>query len=434
MNDINLLYQSILGRPVDSYGYLHYQKLIKESKWTIHNVKNDLINSKEKRRNDIKALYPKHLYREADEIGLNFYLNSNLSIYDIENQLKNSDERNLSINEYSEYYKHFPIKLSDKQYQESMLFLKTLDNYFLKTFNRNIDNINKFFYHLMYFKNKDYINNDLLSYKARVDAGISKMAKSKVVICGCLRDKEQIIDSLKLQCYEITKMFEDYVILIVENDSCDETRKRLLEWNKIDNKVIILGNGVNAEKSILNLKKTPACKPAGSDRIQKMAYIRNIYLDFVKEFYSHFDFTIVYDMDLCGDLHIDGICDTFSYMNNKNVDGITCNGMEKYHYHYYDSFAYVEVGQPFIWNSEDEKCSHDHYIFESKTKLHTTTMRVVKVLSAFGGFCVYRTSSITKYKYDYSPDKLSCEHSHLNSKFNFMYLNPRMVFLITDNS
>ena len=61
-------------------------------------------------------------------------------------------------------------------------------------------------------------------------------------------------------------------------------------------------------------------------------------------------------------------------------------------------------------------------------------MRVVKVLSAFGGFCVYRTSSIIKYKYDYSPDKLSCEHSHLNSKFNFMYLNPRMVFLITDNS
>jgi hypothetical protein len=77
-------------------------------------------------------LYPKYLYREADEIGLNFYLNSNLSIHDIENQLKNSDERNLSINEYSEYYKHFPIKLSDKQYQESMLFLKTLDNYFLK--------------------------------------------------------------------------------------------------------------------------------------------------------------------------------------------------------------------------------------------------------------------------------------------------------------
>ena len=124
MNDINLLYQSILGRPADSYGYLHYQKLIKESKWTIHDVKNDLFNSKEKRRNDIKALYPKYLYREADEIGLNFYLNSNLSIHDIENQLKNSDERNLSINEYSEYYKHFPIKLSDKQYQESMLFLK----------------------------------------------------------------------------------------------------------------------------------------------------------------------------------------------------------------------------------------------------------------------------------------------------------------------
>ena len=393
-----------------------------------------MLKSDEKRINDIKSLYLKYLYREPDESGLNFYLKSSYSINEIDEILKQSDERMMLINEYHDYYKNFPIKLTDQQFSESMAYLKTLNDYFIKNFERPLDNINKFYYQLLYFQNKDNINHDLINYQVRTTVGKKIMSTSKVVLCGCLRDKEQIINYLKKKCYEITDFFKDYVIIIVENDSIDQTRKRLLDWSKFDKKVVILGNGVNADNCVLNLPKTPACKPANSDRIKKMAFIRNIYLDYIKKNYSSYDYTIVFDMDLAGDLYMDGICDTFSYMKNLNVDGITCNGIEKYKYHYYDSFAYVDIGEPFIWNTEDEKCNHDKYIFETKTKLHTTTMRVVKVLSAFGGFCVYRTLSIIKYKYDYSPGKLSCEHSHLNSRLNFFYLNPRMVFLITDNS
>jgi hypothetical protein len=435
--NINKLYLEILGRPVDNHGLAHYKKLIESDKWTLDMIKNDLLSSSERRYYEIKLLYKKILYRDADDTGLQFYHNSTFSIDEIKHLLENSEEKNKDENDfiksYANYYKHFPISLSNNEYNKSIDTLNTINQFYLDSFGRSLTNVSKFYYQLLSIKNSKLVNSDMTSYKLRVEQGKNYMRDNTIVICGLLRDKDSIIKSLKFRCYEITKLFSDYRILIVENDSHDNTRPLLLEWSKEDSKVLILGNGVNSNECHLNLPKTHLNKPADCTRIQKMSLLRNIYLDYLKENLNTFNYVAVLDMDLRGDLFIDSICESLYYLRNKNVDGITCNGMEKYFYHYYDSFAYIDLGSQYIWDTEKEKTDHDNYIFSHKTKQHTESMKVTKVLSAFGGFCIYRLSSIIKYSYNYSPNKFSCEHAHLNKHLKNFYINPRMVFAITEN-
>jgi hypothetical protein len=435
--EINKLYIKILKRPADSSGLNHYTSMITTQNWSLNDVNNALNNSDEKRTLDIKKLYKDFLHREADPEGLSFYLNSDFSIEKISNLLLNSEEKKNKmsfIESYKKYFDNFPMKLSKSDYDNSLQTLESINNFYISSFSRELDNALKFYYQLLFFNNNKFIKNDLLNYKVRVEEGKKIMKEHKLVICGLLRDKSTILNSLKHRCYELVQYFSDYRILIVENDSEDDTREKLLEWSYEDTHVLILGNGINAQSCKMNFDKTPNSKPADSSRIQKMSFLRNIYLDCLRDNFNNFDYVVVLDMDLDGDLFMDGVCESFYYTKNKNVDGIACNGLEKYNYHYYDSFAYVEINKPYIWDTEQEKTDHDNYIFHTKTKQHTQSMKVTRVLSAFGGFCIYRLSSIIHLHYNYSPGKFSCEHSHLNVNLNHFFINPRMVFAITDNS
>ena len=436
--EINKLYKEVLKRTVDTHGLLHYTEKVNNDKWSLQDVKKDLLNSKEKKMYDVRELYKTILYREPDTSGMEFYINSDYNINEIRYILENSEEKmnnkNSFLSSYINYYKQFPLKLSNVEYQQSIEFIKSINEFYINSFHRQMDNVNKFYYQLLYFNNKNSVSIDIQNYKSRVENGRLFAKNNNVIIAGLLRDKEFIIPYLKEKCYELVGLFSDYRILIVENDSQDDTRNKLLEWSNNDNRVFILGNGVNAHECKLNYPKTPCNKPADSNRIGKMSFLRNIYLDYIKNNFSNFSFLFVLDMDLKGDLFIDSVCESISFFKNKTVDGITCNGMEKYHYHYYDSFAFVELGQPFIWNTENEKTEHDQYIFRTKTKAFTENMRVVRVTSAFGGFCIYRLSSIINLRYNFSPDKYSCEHAHLNKYLKNFYINPRMIFSITENS
>jgi hypothetical protein len=437
-NTIKKMYLEILHRPVDEHGLNHYKRLINELNWSVEQIKNDLNNSEEKRAFEIKSLYKKILFREADPDGFEFYLHSTFTIPEIKHLLENSHERNNEhdhfLTSYQHYYKHFPLKLSEREYMLSVDSLNYVNTFYNTHFERSLCNVNKYYYQLLYINNNKLVQPDLDNYLVRVNNGKSFIKENNVIICGLLRDKEKIIGSVKHRCYELVKLFNDYQILIVENDSSDNTRQRLLDWSKEDQKVWILGNGINANECKLDLPKTCTSKPATSDRIKKMSDLRNIYMDCIRDHFRHFNFIIVIDMDLDGDLYIDSICDSFYYLKNKNVDGITCSGFEKYHFHYYDSFAYVDIDNKYIWDSEKEKTDHDNYIFYHKTREFTRSMKIKKVLSAFGGFCIYQMNSIINLRYNYSPDKYSCEHAHLNVHLKNFYLNPRMVFAITDNS
>src|SRR5207253_156664 len=70
-------------------------------------------------------------------------------------------------------------------------------------------------------------------------------SQQKVLITGLIRDGEHNIEYIKKRMEAVGKCFSDYRIIIVENNSKDLTREKLLEWSDKNPKVIILGCGVN---------------------------------------------------------------------------------------------------------------------------------------------------------------------------------------------
>jgi hypothetical protein len=263
--------------------------------------------------------------------------------------------------------------------------------------------------------------------------GFNIMREKRIVICGLMRDSENIIPLLKRRVDKIGAFFRDYKVLIVENDSKDDTRKLLLEWSNENNNIIILGCGINQHVCKLNLPKTE-----GHDvyykRIDKMAMLRQIYLDYVISNLSAYDYMAVWDMDIIGSIYIDGIANSIGYMNSPlQAEAVCAYGIYDWSFFtlYYDTYAHQDVGDNF-----DPERKHLHDIKKGLQVRYTYGDKPVKVRSCFSGFTLYSIRSIIKYdaKYD-RPDEnnLQCEHVLFNKYFSNVYMNPNMINLLIMN-
>lgn len=288
------------------------------------------------------------------------------------------------------------------------------------------------------YKYKTLFTNPNLFWKINdnksLKEGILEMNNSSIIICGLARDCEKnLAENIKWIKY-LCSLFKDYKIVIVENDSTDNTRKVLLDWAKIDNKVYILGCQINAEKCNLGLNKTLSSFDVSQNRIKKMVYLRNLYINFINSLKQQFKYTMVIDPDINGMFYIDGIINTMYHMkNNPEIDAIAANGINVIHNTYYDSFAYIPKDKKELYyKSMADKLLNDMEVqflnFKNKYKLH-------KVKSAFAGVCIYRTASIlnSRAKYDYSSVGYSCEHTYFNKNMN-VYINPCMIGAVINNS
>lgn len=284
-------------------------------------------------------------------------------------------------------------------------------------------------------------------YFKQVKIGQHFVSSKKIILCGLLRNGEQNIGYLKKFYGLVKNICSETRFLIVENNSRDHTRGLLLEWAKMDPSIIILcdeGDPENKESChILGFEHYYVEKIPDSLRIKKLAHLRNVYIDYIKhhQLDVSFDYFIVADLDLKGELYMDGLFHSFHYFFTKTgISAIACNGLLKKNkdvYEYYDSFAYVQLGEDFEWNFNTDKQLHDEDVLRYITEKYTQDMSLDRVLSAFGGFCIYDMNVIRQSKnarYHYSAnDKLSCEHVHLHLHLKKMYVNPRMIFLIHQN-
>ena len=265
------------------------------------------------------------------------------------------------------------------------------------------------------------------------NTGFEHMKKNRVVLCGLIRDKEDRVVDAVTKMVLLGNYFIDYRILIVENDSKDNTRQLLLQYSKNNNKIIILGCGYNEDScsinSALSTSKLPDMK-----RITKMATLRNLYLDYIRKHYMDYDYMMVIDMDIEGSLYIDGVANSFGHMSlNKDIEAVGANGLISYQYglRYYDTLAYTDLGGPLEWNSLNYKKYLDSAAITLKPYSHGEPMK--RVLSCFGGAAIYKIDKITRdTNYDYSKNKYSCEHGYFNRHFQ-MYLNPSMIYFLLNH-
>lgn len=275
------------------------------------------------------------------------------------------------------------------------------------------------------------------SYDKILDQGETVIKNKTVVITALVRDVEKRMPEIKKKAERVGKLFKDYRILIVENDSKDLTRAKLLEWASQNPKVIILGCGYNAE--VCNLPKMPKTDGHHVDRarIEKMTTLRNIYLDEIKRNFTRgWDYVVMWDLDMLGSVYLDGITHTIGYLDQSPEVNVVCAyGIYRWGalILFYDTYALLHPGENF---HIDMKSIHDirKGWWEARYQRGDP---VFDVDSCFSGFAIYRLQPLldNDVEYDMSgPGNLECEHVRLNKKIRGRkVVNPSMLNFVLLN-
>lgn len=289
---------------------------------------------------------------------------------------------------------------------------------------------------ISFFKNKPIIEeyldlhlvtkkNTLVNKKILVE-GNNYFKKKNVIICGLARDIEHRINTLEKNLDNMIRCFNNYIILIVENDSSDNTRTKLLELKNKYN-IYILGCGVDSTKKCsYNIVREKGC---GKSRMGKMVNLRNIYMDYINKNIDKkkYDYCIMLDCDLNTIMNKKYISSSGYYFKKYNyIDAIGCNGIRTFipHNIYYDLYAL---------DSDDKDTisflTRFEYNFESKGIITD----LVKVNSCFAGFVIYKLESIFSKNYFLEENDfggVDCEHVTFNKQLKGVYINPKMLFPI----
>lgn len=276
------------------------------------------------------------------------------------------------------------------------------------------------------------------TYEKNLARGIREASRTKVLIIGMVRDVAKSIPAIKEKVERLGKHFQDYRVIIVENDSIDGTRGLLFQWKKTNPRVTVLGCGVDQEIEC-KIPKTPKTvgHSATRPRIEKMAMLRNVYLDYIRQTISpeEYPYSLVWDLDSLSVLYEDGVLHTLGTMVKDPTIGVSCaNGIYNWGFftYYYDTYAHLEKGEIY---DPDDKMAHNlrHGAIESDYRRGEDP---VEVDSCFSGFTIYRTRVLTNSKYDLPEGKLVCEHVALHQRMPKevkKVVNPSMINLVLLN-
>lgn len=293
------------------------------------------------------------------------------------------------------------------------------------------------FHRLMYPKYYQEVTFDLNpeQYNQEVSERIKKgkqIAQDKtIVICSLARNIEsRLKKNIPLLEY-VGKQFKNYQIVIFENDSDDRTRDLIKSWSKHNKHIKLLDCCHLGDCDCrLNESKMYDLGAMTNKRINKMAFFRNQYLDYVKKNLSHYDYMLVIDLDIEGTISMDGIFHSISH--EPNWDMISINGRCQFPATFgmvtnaYDGLAYYPDTRSEIKDQSANWFEWFYRWLDMNIKIKQNHNQIFKVKSAFNGAALYRVSSILKSQYSCIA---SCEHIGLHMDMikqghSKIYLNP----------
>lgn len=231
-----------------------------------------------------------------------------------------------------------------------------------------------------------------------------------LILCTCVRDAEDNINNIKKVYRYFARFFNKVKLLVMENDSKDKTREKLLDLKSyID--IDVIGCGLNSNVCNMNLNNDRTSR--NYKRFRRMAIIRNELISYVKKIQGDYNYCIIFDGDTNINVDTNGLLESMYHLEyNKNIDAISCYGLGYASLcvlnKMYDGIAYKPV-----------------YNNDLINLLTTFRLRnLTKVKSSFNGLCIYKLPFTDKMKYDIKTKE--CEHISFNKNFN-MYLNPKFV-------
>ena len=225
-----------------------------------------------------------------------------------------------------------------------------------------------------------------------------KKINNNVLICGIVKNcVKKITNNIKL-AIQTGELFNNYKIIIYENNSNDGTKELLQKYshNKIQNTNInIISEDIDYETIRKNSKIWSYIQVTGSDhpcRIEQICNARNKIIDEInKTEYQNFNYIIWIDLDSNG-WSLEGIVDSFNKKNQWDI--IYANGIEK-NKTYYDVYALRGLNTYL-----GPEILGEHF-WKNIKYIQLNSNQLIPVYSAFGGIGIFKKNIYKKYRYDF---------------------------------
>ena len=282
----------------------------------------------------------------------------------------------------------------------------------------NIDNILK--------TNEEFIE----FYNKNIAIGKEYLKNKTFIIVGLVRNVGNILNANIEKISNILQQTKDYKIFLFENDSTDDT-KEILKQISINNHNFYYRSENNVRKQYGTTRE--------KERTQALSEYRNLYLEWIKQNYSDYDFTVVVDLDF-KDFSKDGFYNSLGWFEQLDlIDGISGNSFEykqifgdnkSNHLWNYDSWAYR--GNWWV----DQNTLANLYSYNPSLWfgfwIPPVGSNIIKVNSAFGGMTIYKTNKLLFGQYEGYDCEHVCLHKNLSLNpegFN-LFLNPSQRMIV----
>ena len=231
--------------------------------------------------------------------------------------------------------------------------------------------------------------------------------KYRIIIVGTVRDCAKKLQNSLPDVIRLAKEFEQYKIILYENDSKDNTIKVI---NKFSNNITLI-----SEKNIRG------------NRTERIAHGRNILVNEVRKKYNDYDFMIMMDLDYSPPNILKSLRDVIERIPNHWG---AATAVSRYGYYDWWALRCSELGLNYdCWNLPKDQldrigcpawCGFGQ---ELKSKIR-------KVESAFNGVGIYRINMIpadAKYEGRDENGSATCEHVSFNKKIPNVYIFPELI-------
>jgi glycosyltransferase involved in cell wall biosynthesis len=259
------------------------------------------------------------------------------------------------------------------------------------------------------------------------------MANVSVCICALARDCAPALSKNLSVVDTLCARFKTANVVIVENDSKDDSKEILRAWAAERPHIQLLLDDFGT-KRIPDASSTTFNPSFSRYRIEKLAFHRNRYLDHVATL-PDLDYVIVIDLDLYR-IDIDGIAQAFGqtipwdaqFANGRISD--PCR--PELGNFYYDTYALWELGD------SDPQTETKITGYWKKLQPLTKGMPLFAVQSAYGGLGIYRWEALKGQRYGVEDNpgdsrvEVITEHVYLHRRMieagnGRLFINPSMV-------
>jgi hypothetical protein len=212
----------------------------------------------------------------------------------------------------------------------------------------------------------------------------------------------------------IGTLFEDYVIILYYDESCDDTLEKMKNYQKQNNRLYFYVN------------KSPLLEY----RTHRLALGRNYCIKTIRENFSDYQYFIMMDCDdVCGrEIKVKLLN---NYLHRNDWDALSFDHPTGY----YDTWAFAK--KTYILSCHNFKDPGQGQRFIADIIKLTPPKKLITCLSAFNGFAIYRTEKFIncyydgRFRLDYIPKNLiqenikysgniinglkeDCEHRHFH--------------------